>query len=76
MMDMKEIKTQVISAKEKMFSSDVILTRKEMVILVVISVLTGMVMGLCKGMKICTGKKDKECNKKHKCKKQDCCETA
>ena len=70
MMNVEEMKTQVVSAKEKMFGGEVTMARKELALVVVISVLTGMVLGLCKGLKVCVGKKDKEC----KCSKDDCCQ--
>ena len=71
MMDVKEVKTQVVEAKEKMFGGDVTMARKDFALVVVICVLSGMVLGLCKGLKICTRKKEKECKKK-----EDCCQQA
>lgn len=68
MMDVKEVKTQVMTAKEKMFGGEVTMERKELATLVTISVLAGMILGLCKGLKICTCKQEKECKKKQKCK--------
>ncbi len=70
MMNVEEMKTQVVSAKEKMFGGEVTMARKDLALVVVISVLAGMILGLCKGLKVCVGKKDKEC----KCKTEDCCQ--
>ncbi len=70
MMDVKEMKTQVVHAKEKLLGGEVTMARKDFVFVVTVSVLTGMVLGLCKGLKVCTHKKEKEC------KKEDCCQQA
>lgn len=69
MMNVETMKTQVVNAKEKMFGGEVTMARKDLALVVVISVLTGMVLGLCKGLKVCVGKKEKEC----KCDQEDCC---
>ena len=69
MMDVKEVKTQVVEAKEKLLGGNITMARKDFALVVVICVLAGMVLGLCKGLKICT--KKKEC-----CKNEDCCQQA
>lgn len=68
MMDVKEVKTQVVKAKEKLFGGEVTMAKTDLAIVAIICVLVGMVLGLCKGLKICAGEKEKEC----KCKKEDC----
>lgn len=70
MMDVTEVKTQMANAKEKMFGGEVTMARKDLAIIVVICVMAGVILGLCKGLKVCVGKKDKEC----KCKTEDCCQ--
>lgn len=67
MMNVETMKTQVISAKEKMFGGEVTMERKDLALVVVISVLVGMVLGLCKGLKVCAGKKECKCNKEESC---------
>lgn len=70
MMNVEEMKTQVVNVKEKMFGGEVTMARKDLALVVVISVLVGVILGLCKGLKVCVGKKENEC----KCDKEDCCQ--
>lgn len=70
MMDVKEVKTQVVEVKEKLFGGEVTMAKTDLAIVAVICVLVGMVLGLSKGLKICAGKKEK------KNKKEDCCQQA
>ena len=67
MMNVETMKTQVVNAKEKMFGGEVTMERKDLALVVVISVLVGMVLGLCKGLKVCVGKKECKCNKEESC---------
>ena len=67
MMNVETMKTKVVSAKEKMFDGEVTMARKDLAIVIVVSVLTGMILGLCKGLKVCMEKKECKCNH------DDCC---
>ena len=70
MMKFEEMKTQVTGVKEKMFGGEVTMARKDLVTLVTICVMAGMIAGLCKGLTICAGKKEKGC----KCNSEDVCQ--
>ncbi len=67
-MSVEAMKTQVMETREKIFGGEVTMTRKCLMVVVLVSVLTGMILGLCKGLKICTCKKDKECMNEECCK--------
>lgn len=69
MMDVTEVKTQMKDVKEKMFGGEVTMERKDFATVLVITLLLGIIFGLCKGLKLCAAKKDKKC----KCKKEECC---
>ena len=68
MMDVTEVKTKAICVKEKMFGGEVTMCKGTLALIVVVCVLAGMVLGLCKGLNVCAGKK--ECN----CGNDDCCQ--
>ena len=57
MMNVNEMKTQVINAKDKVLGGEVTLAKKDFILVISISVLVGVVLGLYKGMKVCTKKK-------------------
>ncbi len=66
MMDVKEVRTQVVGVKDKMLSGDVTVAKTTLLVGASICVLVGMTLGLCKSLKICA----KQLEKKEK--KEDC----
>ena len=63
-MDMNEVRAQVLSTKNKLFDGEVTMLKKDFAFIIAISVLVGMIMGLCKKMRTseckCKKCKDKE----------------